>query len=137
MQYRKSRQRERILQLLKSTDAHPTADWIYKKLKKEMPSLSLGTVYRNLRVLVELGSVKKLPLGNTYDRYEAKIDPHYHLVCEQCGVVQDFMMPQYAALNKKAEKFSTFCIRSHRIEFYGLCERCRNQAGAKQSRKNF
>jgi Fe2+ or Zn2+ uptake regulation protein len=126
MQYRRSRQRERILELLKATDSHPTADWIYAKLREEIPGLSLGTVYRNLNVLIEQGHIQKLPFGSTFDRFEAKIAPHYHLVCEKCGRVVDFEMPEYADINRKAEKMSSFKISQHRIDFFGLCEKCHN-----------
>ena len=110
MQYRRSRQRERILELLKATDSHPTADWIYSKLREKISGLSLGTVYRNLNVLIEQGHIQKLPFCSTFDRFEAKIAPHYHLVCEKCGTVNDFEMPEYTDINKKAEKMSSFKI---------------------------
>ncbi|HUI92058.1 MAG TPA: transcriptional repressor [Chitinivibrionales bacterium] len=124
MQYRRSQQRERILEILKGTKSHPTADWIYKKLKEEIPELSLGTVYRNLHILISQGHIQKLPFGSTFDRFEAKIAPHYHLVCEKCGAVIDFEMPEYSDINKKAERLSSFKISRHRIDFFGLCEKC-------------
>jgi len=127
MQYRRSHQRKRILEICKGTKSHPTADWIYKKLKEEIPGLSLGTVYRNLNVLIAQGHIRKLPFGSTLDRFEAKIAPHYHLVCEKCGLVEDFEMPQYADINQKAEKMSSFRISRHRIDFFGLCEKCRKK----------
>jgi len=126
MQHRRSRQRERILQVIAETDVHPTADWVYERLKKEIPELSLGTVYRNLKVLVEQGRIRKLPFGSTFDRYEANTTPHYHLVCEKCGVVKDFEMPRYRGINRRAEKLSDFTVRRHRIDFFGLCAKCRN-----------
>ena len=124
MEYRNSRQRQRILEILKETKSHPTADWVYKKLKEEIPELSLGTIYRNLNVLLEQGQIEKLPYGSTFDRYEAKIEPHYHLICETCGTVEDFIMPQYADINKHAEKLGSFKILRHRIEFFGTCKKC-------------
>ena len=93
MNYRKSKQREKILQVLRQTRIHPTADWIYETVHKEMPKMSLGTVYRNLKVLIDQGCVQKLSLEGSIDRFEAKISPHYHLICEKCGSVQDFNMP--------------------------------------------
>lgn len=126
--YRKSRQRERILELLKNTDSHPTADWLYAKLKKEFPNLSLGTVYRNLSVLSGQGVVKKLQFGSTFDRFEARIDQHSHLVCDECGKIVDFMFPINNKLLTDAAKFTDFDIKSHKIEFYGLCSGCRNKS---------
>ena len=127
MHYRRSKQRERMLAIIQETDVHPTADWVYHRLKKEIPALSLGTVYRNLNVLVDQGHVRKLPFGSTTDRYDAKTRPHYHLICEACGVVRDFEMAQYAGINKRAEALSDFRITRHRIDFFGVCEKCRKK----------
>jgi len=136
MEYRKSRQRDRILEILRETRTHPTADWIYRKLKEDLPDLSLGTVYRNLKVLEEQGHILKLPFGSTFDRFEAKIAPHYHIVCEKCGLVEDFEMAQCRGLNEKAEKMSSFRITHHRIEFFGLCKKCRKESAKRSVRKS-
>jgi Fur family peroxide stress response transcriptional regulator len=127
MKHKRSKQRERMLELLGYTEIHPTADWLYQQLKEEFPSLSLGTVYRNLNILVEQKLIQRLPFGSTYDRYEAIKDPHYHLVCEACGCVQDFDMPQYTEINKQAQKMSGFSISRHRIDFFGTCEKCQRK----------
>lgn len=124
MFHRKSQQREKILELLKKTDTHPTAEWIYMQLKDEMPNLSLGTVYRNLNVLMEQKFIQKLPFGNTGDRFEAKIAPHYHLVCEQCGQVSDFEMALYHEINQRVQKNINFKVTGHRIDIFGICEQC-------------
>jgi Fur family transcriptional regulator, peroxide stress response regulator len=121
---RQSRQRTRILELLKSTTIHPTADWLYEQLKKEFPKLSLGTIYRNLSILSEQGLVKKIHFGSTFDRFEAQMAPHYHLVCENCNSILDFHMPIYDELNSKAKELTEFNIQYHRIDFYGLCKNC-------------
>ena len=127
MKYKRSKQRERMLELLGQTKIHPTADWLYQQLKKEFPSLSLGTVYRNLHILVEQKLIQRLPFGSTHDRYEVIKNPHYHLVCEVCGCVQDFGMPQYTEINKQAQKMSGFSISRHRIDFFGTCEKCQTK----------
>ena len=128
MKYRNSRQRQQILEVIKKTKSHPTADWVYKKLKEDIPELSLGTVYRNLTVLKEQGHIEKLPFGSTFDRFEAKTKPHYHLVCDKCGLVEDFEMPQYTDINKKAEMISSYKILRHRIDFFGLCKKCQRSS---------
>jgi len=127
MKYKRSIQRERILELLGQTQTHPTADWLYHKLKKEFPSLSLGTVYRNLNILVEQKLIEKLPFGSTHDRYEFKKNPHYHLVCETCGSVEDFDMPHYTKINEQAQIMSGYEISRHRIEFFGICAECQHK----------
>lgn len=127
MKYKRSKQRERMLELLRRTETHPTADWLYQALKKEFPNLSMGTVYRNLNILVEQKLIQKLPFGSTHDRYEVIKDPHYHLVCDMCGCVQDFDMPHYTEINKQAQKMSRFNISRHRIDFFGTCEKCQKK----------
>jgi Fur family peroxide stress response transcriptional regulator len=122
---RQSKQRNHLLQLLRSTDRHPTADWLYEQLKKNFPNLSLGTVYRNLSLLIEQGEVKKIHCGSTFDRFEANTQPHYHLICESCGTMTDLEMPgMYNDLNKQAKQLTTFTISHHKIEFYGICQKC-------------
>jgi Fur family peroxide stress response transcriptional regulator len=124
--FRQSKQRNRLLELLRSTDTHPTADWVYQQLKDEFPNLSLGTVYRNLAMLVERGLVKKIHFGSTFDRFEANTQPHYHLICESCGKIFDFEMPAtYDELNQQAKQLTTFTIRHHKMEFFGLCQQCK------------
>lgn len=121
---RQSKHRDRILELLRSTDSHPTADWIYAQLKKEFPQLSLGTVYRNLTILIDMGHVKKIHFGSTFDRFEANTEPHYHLICESCRKILDFNMPIYDDLNSQATQLTGFTIHHHKLEFFGVCEDC-------------
>jgi Fur family transcriptional regulator, peroxide stress response regulator len=121
---RQSRQRARILELLQQTDVHPTADWLYDRLKKEFPQLSLGTVYRNLAFLIDQGLVKKIYFGSTFDRFEANISPHYHLICEECGAIIDLTMTITEDINQKAGKLTNFTIKHHKIEFFGTCANC-------------
>lgn len=126
--FRQSKQRNRLLELLRSTSSHPTADWLYEQLKKEFPNLSLGTVYRNLAMLIEQGTVKKIHFGSTFDRFEANTHPHYHLICESCGKIVDLDMPIHHDLNKQATKRTSFTISHHNIDFFGLCETCKNKS---------
>lgn len=125
--YRQSRQRDMILKMLRKTDTHPTVDWIYEKMKKEFPKLSLGTVYRNVSILIEQGLVQRIQSGSTFDRYEANTAVHYHLICERCGKIIDFNMPVNAELEKIASKMTNFKILRHRINFYGLCPDCKKK----------
>jgi len=124
--FRQSRQRQRTLELLRETDSHPSVDWLYERLKKEFPKLSLGTVYRNLAILMQQGLVQKIHFGSTFDRFEANPQPHYHLICEHCGNIEDFRLPIYDEINRKARTETPFNIRRHMIEFYGTCLDCEN-----------
>ncbi len=127
MLYRKSYQREKILELLRGTKTHPTADWIYQKLKDDLPDLSLGTVYRNLKVLAKQGQIQKLPFGSTYDRFDGNAAPHYHIVCQRCGSVHDLEMPEIEDLNRRAEESSSFTVTHHRVDFFGICQKCQTE----------
>ncbi|NLP09273.1 transcriptional repressor, partial [bacterium] len=115
------------LALLKETEIHPTADWIYAQLKPEFPHLSLGTVYRNLAILTEQGLVKKIQSGSAIDRYEAKINQHYHLICTRCDSIRDLELPIYEEINDRAGQMTAFHVKEHRIYFYGLCSSCMSQ----------
>jgi Fe2+ or Zn2+ uptake regulation protein len=125
---KKTRQKEAILATLKQTSSHPTADWVYNQVKKEIPNISLGTVYRNLRQLSAQGQVQELKLCDTLSRFDARLDNHYHFRCEQCGSVLDVDMPVEKELNRKAERETGFRVTHHVMEFYGLCDQC--QTGA-------
>jgi len=127
-QYRSSLQRERLLALLRSTDIHPTASWLYDRLKEEFPSLSLGTVYRNLSILIEQRLVKKIDAGSTFDRFEAKTTPHYHLICKKCGKIVDFEQRFFQEINDEIGRSADFDIETHRIDFFGTCADCRTKS---------
>jgi Fur family transcriptional regulator, peroxide stress response regulator len=128
--HKRSRQRERILELLRDTNDHPTADWIHGQLKKEFPGLSLATVYRNVNLLAEQGMITRIDFTGTTDRFDAETDLHYHFICERCGTITDLDLPVDKTLNEKAKRVTPFMVRRHRIEFFGLCDRCGEKGGA-------
>ncbi len=125
--YRTSPQRERILELLRNTDIHPTADWVYEQLKKEFPKLSLGTVYRNIRILVQEGLLQRIPAGSTFDRFDGNLKTHYHVICDQCGKIVDLDIPVDETLEKKVRQCTDFTILRHRVEFHGICPECQSK----------
>ena len=122
--FNRSRQRSRILELLRGTGRHPTADWVYDQLKGEFPNLSMGTVYRNLSILIEQGLTAKIDFGSTFDRFDANTTPHHHFVCEECGAITDLELPIDHDLDERVKEATQFTVLRHRIEFYGLCETC-------------
>jgi Fur family peroxide stress response transcriptional regulator len=123
-QYRRSKQRARILELLHQAKSHPTAIMIFEELRREIPSLSLGNVYRNLSILVQQGLIRELKMGSTYDRYDGMVEPHYHFICERCNEISDLELPHDEALNKKVRALTKGRVNYHRLEFYGSCARC-------------
>jgi Fur family ferric uptake transcriptional regulator/Fur family peroxide stress response transcriptional regulator len=121
---RRSRQREVVLEVLRSTDSHPTADWIYERVREWIPNISLGTVYRNLRVLKEEGEILELDYGATFSRYDARTTGHYHFRCESCGRVFDIDLPEGTGLDGEVAQATGFTVNHHRLEFYGKCNAC-------------
>ncbi|BAS27301.1 Fur family transcriptional regulator [Limnochorda pilosa] len=121
---RHTRQREAILRVLRMTHEHPTADWIYQEVRKEIPHISLGTVYRNLKILTEMGEAQEMSYGSSYSRYDGDPRLHYHFVCDDCGRIEDLEMPLVEGLEAKAAEWTDGRIESHRLEFHGLCREC-------------
>ncbi len=89
--------------------------------------MSMGTVYRNLNILIDQGLIRKIDFGSTYDRFDANIDSHYHFICENCGDIIDLDLPIDDSLNDRVTEATPFSADRHRIEFYGICDRCRSQ----------
>ncbi|HOQ67880.1 MAG TPA: transcriptional repressor [Candidatus Atribacteria bacterium] len=125
---KKTRQREAILEILKNTESHPTADEIYQKVQQEIPRISKGTVYRNLKFLTEKGKVRKIDTEGTEGRYDARVENHYHFRCEGCGKVFDVDIPVDTDLDKKAAEKTGFDITHHILEFRGQCSECQKKA---------
>lgn len=119
-----SRQRDSIKNFLMSRDDHPTAETIYANLREEIPSLSLGTVYRNLALLTEMGEIKKISTGAGPDHYDGNIRPHDHVICRKCGKIFDLQMDNLEPIDAMAAKHFDGSIEGHVIYFKGLCRDC-------------
>ncbi|MBL7130370.1 MAG: transcriptional repressor [Candidatus Omnitrophica bacterium] len=123
--YRNTKQRQKILELLVNSKSHPTADWIYQKLKKKFKNLSLGTVYRNLRILKEKGQIWELNFGTGFSRFDAIGHSHYHFICSSCQNIYDIKIPPMKELDDRVMQITGFRILSHRLVFFGLCDVCK------------
>lgn len=121
---RKTRQREAIVRVLKDTTCHPTAEWIYEQVRKEIPAISLGTVYRNLKLLRQAGKILEIDLSGTFSRFDGKQYNHYHFRCERCGCLFDVDEPVDAEMDKRVAQKTGLKISYHRLEFRGLCQEC-------------
>ena len=126
-----SRQREELYDLLSSVKTHPTADWLYGELRKKMPNISLGTVYRNLALLIEAGKVQKITVGTSTDHFDANTSNHYHFVCNCCERVYDLDMEVMENLKQEAEKQSGHKVTGHSLLFYGTCNACKEKENRK------
>lgn len=121
-----SRQRELILDTVRSFPVHPTADTVYESVRRQEPRISLGTVYRNLNQLAECGMLVKLPMPTGGDRFDGRLDDHLHIVCTDCGAVNDIELSQLERLDSDVETQTGYRVVSRSIVFAGLCPQCRN-----------
>ncbi len=118
-----SKQRETMLNILRSTTSHPTANDIYIEMRKNDPKISLGTVYRNLAMLTEHGIILRLDTEHNSVHYDGCVEPHYHFVCNGCGKVIDLDIEPINADKQINEKYGCN-ISSHTLIFYGTCKEC-------------
>ena len=125
-----TKQRRVIKEILCNTKEHPTAETIYEEAKKILPDIGLGTVYRNLQVLVDEGSVLQLNCDKRFSRYDGNPVPHAHFVCEQCNRVLDLDMKVSEDLMTAAQKEFAGEIKSYNVDFFGICEDCCKMQGA-------
>ena len=120
-------QRQVILEELAKVKSHPTANEVYDMVRKRLPRIGLGTVYRNLELMADNGLVIKLEVGGSQKRFDAATHLHYHIRCSCCGRVDDIEMTAMPELDAMAAKMSDYQVLGHHIEFSGLCGGCRTQ----------
>lgn len=119
-----SRQREEIKSFLMTRKDHPTADVVYMNVRQQYPNISLGTVYRNLTLLADMGEILRLRLGDGVDHFDADTSPHYHFVCTKCGSVIDLEMDNIDSIIETAGKNFGGQITGYFTFFQGVCEDC-------------
>ena len=120
------RKRDAILQCVRSTDAHPSADWVFEHVKEQMPDISLATVYRNLSLFKEQGLITSLGTVKGVERFDGNTEPHVHFICTQCGDVQD--LPEISVpeeLNSAVAQSSGGRVDNCQLSFTGICGECR------------
>ena len=123
---RKSKQKQAVLRVVNGTTSHPTAKWIYEEVRQEIPDISLGTVYRNLKLLKREGKILELDF-TTLGRFDGNIYNHYHFRCERCGGMFDVDGPVDRLMDDRIAQKTGFNITHHRLEFRGLCKDCQSK----------
>jgi Fur family transcriptional regulator, peroxide stress response regulator len=123
---KKSKQRAAIIRILSSTSSHPSAEWIFEQVKKEIPDIGLATVYRNLRLLRESGEIIEMHPSHLTAHYDACIRDHYHFFCERCGKVIDLNEPVDISLESRITAKTGLKINHHNLVFSGLCLDCQD-----------
>lgn len=125
---RYSKKRQAILDCLRSTTSHPTAEWIFTQLKPDYPDLSLATVYRNLGQMKEAGVIQSMGTVRGQERFDANILPHTHAVCTCCGVMVDVMdVPVPTELIAQTERSIGFTVTGMNLLFSGICCECQER----------
>lgn len=123
--FRYSKQRQKMLEVLQNTKEHPSADLMYEKMKKTFPSISLGTVYRNLGVLNEQGLVNRIMHTGSADRFDADMNDHSHFYCDSCGTIYD--IPEESSAHSDNNLADGHKIERQTTSYYGMCRECLNK----------
>ena len=120
------RKRDAILNCVRCTTTHPSAEWVYENVRTQMPDISLATVYRNLSLFKEQGLITSLGTVNGVERFDGNTEPHVHFICTQCGGVQD--LPEISVpeeLNSAVARSSGGRVDNCQLSFTGICGECR------------
>ena len=122
-----SRQREAILTVLRGVSCHPTAAWIYDRVRQEIPNISLGTVYRKLASLKRSGEIISFTPADGVERFDGDTAAHDHMICVSCGEVVDIPHVDIAPLLQEAEARSHCTVTGGEILFHGICPHCQKE----------
>lgn len=122
-----SKQRELILQTVKTHNTHLTVDEIYTYVKKDIPTISLATVYRNVKQLVELNEIRQIPLTQGGDRYDGILHEHFHVRCVRCGTIFDVDSSIISGIDDKIVQTLGFLVEDHQFFAQGACKKCREK----------
>jgi Fur family transcriptional regulator, ferric uptake regulator len=120
---RSTNQRQIILEELRKAN-HPTACELYDRVRRRLPRIGLGTIYRNLDVMADCGLVLKLEVGGSQKRFDALTEPHYHIRCARCNKVDDIDVDVIQDIAQAAAEKTLYRILGHHVEFTGLCPEC-------------
>lgn len=128
---RMTRQRRVILEALRENNTHPSADEVYEMVRRKLPRISLGTVYRNLEILSELGEIQKLELSGSLMRFDGVPEKHYHIRCINCDRLDDAPLQPLDHIEDQLLNSTEYKVIDHRLEFMGLCPQCLEKAASR------
>lgn len=120
-----SKQRNMILKTVSENPIHPNADQVYSQIKEQNPTISLGTVYRNLNLLSEIGLLRRISVPNGSDRFDGRLDRHFHIICENCGKVTDVENNLELDIETYVESKSGYKVKEIDVVMFGLCPDCK------------
>jgi Fur family ferric uptake transcriptional regulator len=124
MRRRQTRQREVILEIVRSTMDHPTAEWVHRQARRHLPRISVATVYRNLKEMAAEGEIHELHGGGLSTRFDANTGQHYHVRCVMCGRMADLPISVDRRVEEDAGRAINYRILGHRVEVLGVCPAC-------------
>ena len=124
---RNTHQRKLVREIVRGSTNHPTAYDIYAIAREQDPTISKGTVYRNLNLLSELGEIRKLQMPVGPDHYDFKMESHYHFICRKCSKVVDANIPYNEDLNGATASLPGYKTEWHRLVLVGLCPECKKE----------
>lgn len=134
MQLRMTNQREVILRELKASKKHLTADELYELVKKDMPRISLATVYRNLEILSEAGMIQKLEISGRQKRFDYIVEEHDHIYCLKCHRVDNLTLIHKIG-KEVLDQVSNYQVTGYRLEFAGICPECKKNDEKEKEKK--
>lgn len=129
---RNTKQRKIIFDELSRTKNHPDADGLFRIVRRRLPNISIGTVYRNLNLLRDEGKIKELALGRYSSHYDADLNRHSHFYCLGCGDISDVNEPLINRLDIRVSKDLGMAVKYHRLDFYGYCGNCKDKREVKK-----
>jgi Fur family transcriptional regulator, peroxide stress response regulator len=134
--FRLTRPRCAVLEVVRG-ESHPTAEVVHRLVRRQLPRVSLGTIYRNLRLLAAAGLIKELP--KPYARFDGNTREHHHFTCASCRSIIDvdpaLAEPLSRALSTRVAARTGLSITRHRIEFFGRCPECQTRSPARTRRR--
>ena len=122
-----TKQLKTIVKVLGSTNSHPTAEWIYREVKQEIPKVSLGTIYRNLRELQVEGEILEINIDGSPSRFDYNTTDHCHFRCTNCEQMIDLTVPECSKIVKQLTRKRGLQITGHQVIFSGLCVECQKR----------
>jgi Fur family ferric uptake transcriptional regulator len=123
--FRMTSQRQVIMDEFAKSKTHLSADEVYRKVRRRLPRVSLGTVYRNLELLSGHGIIRKVEYAGKQKLFDGDMSNHYHLKCTQCGILVDIPVEKVFIDFKALEQQDDFCITGHDLKIFGVCDTCR------------
>ena len=135
--HRNSHQRKVILEELRKVKSHPSAGLLFEIVRKKIPNISLGTVYRNLEFLSKKGIIQKLGVAGKETRFDGDTEKHYHISCTICGRIDDINELRYENKSiKKENMINGFQVSGYQINYFGICPDCQNGPDSRDSGNN-